>query len=32
LFYIAPDEQGPAMQVWEGAGKPRVIGHLPAEE
>ena len=32
LFYIAPDDQGPAMQVWEGAGKPRVIGHLPAEE
>ncbi|MBK8036622.1 MAG: hypothetical protein IPK22_05730 [Verrucomicrobiaceae bacterium] len=32
LFYIAPDDQGPAMQVWEGAGKPRVIGHLPTEE
>ena len=32
LFYIAPDEQGPAMQLWEGAGKPRLIGHLPAEE
>jgi hypothetical protein len=32
LFYIAPDEQGPAMQLWEGAGKPRVIGHLPTEE
>lgn len=35
LFYVAPipdDEKGPAMQLWEGEGKPRVIGHLPAEE
>jgi hypothetical protein len=35
LFYVAPipyDEKGPAMQLWEGEGKPRVIGHLPAVE
>ena len=35
LFYVAPipdDEKGPAMQLWEGEGKPRVIGHLPAED
>jgi hypothetical protein len=35
LFFISQipdDEKGPAMQIWDGTGKPRVIGHLPAEE
>ena len=34
-FYVAPipdDEKGPAMQLWEGEGKPRVIGYLPSED
>lgn len=29
---IADSNDGPAMQLWEGQGKPRVIGHLPNEE
>jgi hypothetical protein len=33
LFYVAdPDgEKGPALMLWEGAGKSRIIGHLPQE-
>ncbi|WP_395753108.1 hypothetical protein [Prosthecobacter sp.] len=26
------DGKGPAMMLWEGAGKPRVFGHLPAQQ
>jgi hypothetical protein len=25
------ENKGPALMLWEGAGKPRVIGHLPQE-
>lgn len=34
LFYCGDREEdkGPALMLWEGAGKPRVIGHLPAQE
>jgi hypothetical protein len=35
LFFISQlpdDEKGPAMQIWDGTAKTRVIGHLPAEE
>jgi len=33
LFYCgdADENKGPALMLWEGAGEPRVIGHLPKE-
>ena len=33
VFYVSDmeDEKGLAMMLWEGSGKPRVIGHLPRE-
>ncbi|MDI1313114.1 hypothetical protein [Prosthecobacter sp.] len=33
VFYFgdAEEDKGLAMMLWEGAGKPRVIGHLPQE-
>jgi hypothetical protein len=33
VFYCGDieEEQGPALMLWEGAGKPRVIGHLPKD-
>lgn len=33
VFYFgdADEDKGLAMMLWEGAGKPRVIGHLPRE-
>lgn len=33
LFYVGDMEEGKglAMMLWEGSGKPRVIGHLPRE-
>lgn len=33
LFYCgdAEEDKGPALMLWEGAGKPRVIGHLPKD-
>lgn len=33
IFYVSDmeGEKGLAMMLWEGAGKPRVIGHLPRE-
>lgn len=33
VFYIgdAEENKGPALMLWEGAGKPRIIGHLPQE-
>jgi hypothetical protein len=34
VFFCGDVEEGkgPALMLWEGAGKPRVIGHLPAQE
>ncbi|MDB6007059.1 MAG: hypothetical protein JWR15_4046 [Prosthecobacter sp.] len=33
LFFCGDieEDKGPALMLWEGAGKPRVIGHLPQE-
>lgn len=33
LFYCGDmeEDKGPALMLWEGAGQPRVIGHLPKE-
>ncbi len=33
LFFCGDldEDKGPALMLWEGAGKPRVIGHLPIE-
>ncbi|OYW76411.1 MAG: hypothetical protein B7Z37_08755 [Verrucomicrobia bacterium 12-59-8] len=33
VFYCgdAEEDKGPALMLWEGAGKPRVIGHLPRD-
>ncbi|WP_395740049.1 hypothetical protein [Prosthecobacter sp.] len=34
VFFCGDVEEGkgPALMLWEGAGKPRVIGHLPAQQ